>query len=29
MNELLAYLSAHCCQGMACEVNVTPNCSTC
>ena len=29
MNELLAYLTAHCCQGMACDVNTTPHCSTC
>jgi DNA-binding transcriptional ArsR family regulator len=29
MNELLTYLTAHCCQGMACEVSLTPSCSTC
>jgi DNA-binding transcriptional ArsR family regulator len=29
MNELLAYLTAHCCQGAACEVASTPGCTTC
>ena len=29
MNALLAYLTAHCCQGAACESMVTPGCSTC
>jgi ArsR family transcriptional regulator, arsenate/arsenite/antimonite-responsive transcriptional repressor len=29
MNELLAYLTAHCCQGAACETTAAPNCSTC
>ena len=29
MNELLAYLTAHCCQGAACETTPAPNCSTC
>ena len=28
MNALLAYLTAHCCQGADCEV-ATPGCSTC
>jgi DNA-binding transcriptional ArsR family regulator len=26
MNELLAYLTAHCCQGQACVVTPTPTC---
>ncbi len=26
MNELLAYLTAHCCQGAACEVTEGPGC---
>ncbi len=29
MNELLAYLTAHCCQGADCEVSATPGCTTC
>lgn len=29
MNELMAYLSAHCCQGEACEVASTTGCTTC
>jgi hypothetical protein len=29
MNDLLAYLAAHCCQGAACETTPAPNCSTC
>lgn len=29
MNALLAYLTAHCCQGVACESVATPGCSTC
>ena len=29
MNGLLAYLSAHCCQGAACEVNAVASCTTC
>ena len=29
MNELLAYLTDHCCQGAACETAAAPNCSTC
>jgi ArsR family transcriptional regulator len=29
MNELLAYLTAHCCQGAACEVVSAPGCATC
>ncbi|ACB35381.1 transcriptional regulator, ArsR family [Leptothrix cholodnii SP-6] len=29
MNDLLAYLTAHCCQGSACEVTSTPGCTTC
>ena len=29
MNALLAYLTAHCCQGADCQVTPTTNCSTC
>ncbi len=30
MNDLLAYLTAHCCQGEACEVaSSSPGCSNC
>jgi len=29
MNALLAYLTAHCCQGAACDVAVGPDCKTC
>ena len=29
MNDLLAYLTAHCCQGAACEVVSAPDCITC
>lgn len=29
MSELLAYLTAHCCQGAACEVVTAPGCTTC
>lgn len=29
MNGLLAYLTAHCCQGVACEVEPQNGCSTC
>ncbi|MCV2358682.1 metalloregulator ArsR/SmtB family transcription factor [Paucibacter sp. TC2R-5] len=29
MNELLAYLTANCCQGEACLTISTPNCSAC
>ena len=29
MNDLLAYLTAHCCQGVACEITATPGCTTC
>jgi len=29
MNDLLAYLTAHCCHGMACDANAAPDCSTC
>jgi len=29
MNALLAYLTAHCCQGMACDTRSAPDCSTC
>jgi len=29
MNALLAYLSAHCCHGAACDANTTPNCTDC
>jgi ArsR family transcriptional regulator, arsenate/arsenite/antimonite-responsive transcriptional repressor len=29
MNGLLAYLTAHCCQGAACDVVPVPDCTTC
>ena len=29
MNELLAYLTAHCCHGVACGTAAAPDCSTC
>jgi DNA-binding transcriptional ArsR family regulator len=29
MNDLLAYLTAHCCQGDACEIVSSPGCTTC
>jgi DNA-binding transcriptional ArsR family regulator len=29
MNDLLAYLTAHCCQGAACEITAAPGCTTC
>jgi ArsR family transcriptional regulator, arsenate/arsenite/antimonite-responsive transcriptional repressor len=29
MNELLAYLTAHCCQGAACEAAASPGCTAC
>jgi DNA-binding transcriptional ArsR family regulator len=29
MNDLLAYLTAHCCQGEACEVVSAPGCTSC
>ena len=29
MNDLLAYLTAHCRQGAACEITVAPGCTTC
>lgn len=29
MNALLEYLTAHCCQGAACDANTTPNCNNC
>jgi ArsR family transcriptional regulator len=29
MNDLLAYLTAHCCQGADCEVVSAPGCTTC
>ncbi|MBT9597159.1 MAG: helix-turn-helix transcriptional regulator [Vitreoscilla sp.] len=29
MNDLLAYLTAHCCQGASCEVLSAPGCTTC
>jgi DNA-binding transcriptional ArsR family regulator len=29
MNALLAYLTAHCCQGAGCEVTTSSGCSTC
>lgn len=28
MNALLTYLTAHCCQGAACEITTTPDCAT-
>ncbi len=29
MNALLAYLTAHCCQGAPCDVAPTPGCTAC
>lgn len=29
MNDLLAYLTAHCCQGVACGTPAAADCSTC
>jgi hypothetical protein len=29
MVALLAYLTAHCCKGMACDAAAAPDCSTC
>jgi ArsR family transcriptional regulator, arsenate/arsenite/antimonite-responsive transcriptional repressor len=29
MNDLLSYLTAHCCQGKSCEVMSTPECAAC
>jgi DNA-binding transcriptional ArsR family regulator len=29
MNDLLAYLTAHCCHGVACDTTTAPDCSTC
>jgi ArsR family transcriptional regulator len=29
MNDLLAYLTSHCCQGAACELVSTPGCTIC
>ena len=29
MNALLDYLSAHCCQGVACDTTAAPGCTTC
>ncbi len=29
MNALLAYLTAHCCQGAACDTTAAPDCATC
>jgi ArsR family transcriptional regulator, arsenate/arsenite/antimonite-responsive transcriptional repressor len=29
MNDLLAYLSAHCCLGAGCDAVATPGCSNC
>jgi len=29
MNDLLTYLTAHCCQGAACDVVSDPGCTTC
>ena len=29
MNDLLGYLTSHCCQGAACEITTAPGCTTC
>ena len=29
MNDLMAYLTAHCCQGAACEITPTAACTAC
>ncbi|MBE0550448.1 MAG: helix-turn-helix transcriptional regulator [Rubrivivax sp.] len=29
MNALLDYLTAHCCQGVACDTTAAPDCSAC
>jgi DNA-binding transcriptional ArsR family regulator len=29
MNDLLAYLTAHCCQGSTCEISAAPGCVNC
>ena len=29
MNDLLGYLTAHCCQGAACDIAAAPGCTTC
>ena len=29
MNDLLVYLTAHCCHGVACDTTAAPDCSTC
>lgn len=29
MNALLGYLTAHCCQGVACDVATVPDCTSC
>ena len=29
MNALMAYLTAHCCQGAGCEIAPAPGCTTC
>ena len=29
MNELLGYLTAHCCQGAACDLATVPDCTSC
>ena len=29
MNDLLAYLTAHCCEGQECLASATPICTTC
>lgn len=29
MNDLLAYLTAHCCQGAACDLSASPGCAAC
>jgi ArsR family transcriptional regulator len=29
MNSLMSYLTAHCCQGAGCEINLDANCNNC
>ena len=29
MNDLLGYLTAHCCNGAACEITADPGCTSC
>ena len=29
MNDLLGYLTAHCCQGAPCDITATPGCDVC